>query len=93
MRPDFSASDLEPKLGSFRCNVVGSHCLSSENKDVSDSTCPGLTGSTVKCIRSQDGNWFTLQEFELKGGYKTCNWRNCVRCDGKTLKFLMKVLQ
>ncbi|XP_045431567.1 uncharacterized protein LOC118709344 [Pipistrellus kuhlii] len=47
-------------------------------------------GSMMKCIRSQDGNWFTLHEFELKGGYETCNWKNNVRCYEKTLKWLME---
>ncbi|XP_070278460.1 nuclear body protein SP140-like protein isoform X2 [Myotis yumanensis] len=47
-------------------------------------------GSTVKCIRSQDGNWFTLQEFELKGGVKNANWKTSVRCNGRTLKWLME---
>ncbi|XP_036175402.1 nuclear body protein SP140-like protein isoform X4 [Myotis myotis] len=46
--------------------------------------------STVKCIRSQDGNWFTLQEFELKGGVKNANWKTSVRCNGRTLKWLME---
>ncbi|ELK32579.1 Nuclear autoantigen Sp-100 [Myotis davidii] len=49
------------------------------------------TGSTVKCIRSQDGNWFTLQEFELKGGVKNANWKTSVRCNGRTLKWLMEL--
>ncbi|XP_059559439.1 nuclear body protein SP140-like protein isoform X9 [Myotis daubentonii] len=47
-------------------------------------------GSTVKCIRSRDGNWFTLQEFELKGGVKNANWKTSVRCNGRTLKWLME---
>ncbi|XP_054579274.1 nuclear body protein SP140-like isoform X1 [Eptesicus fuscus] len=47
-------------------------------------------GSMVKCIRSQDGNWFTLHEFELKAGYKSCNWKNSMRCDRRTLKWLME---
>ncbi|XP_053519294.1 nuclear body protein SP140-like protein isoform X2 [Artibeus jamaicensis] len=48
-------------------------------------------GSTVKCIKTEDGRWFTLQEFEAAGGYKSSsNWKNTVRCGGKTLKRLME---
>ncbi|XP_045708172.1 nuclear body protein SP140-like protein, partial [Phyllostomus hastatus] len=48
-------------------------------------------GSTVKCIKTEDGNWFTPQEFEAAGNYKSSrNWKNTVRCGGKTLKRLME---
>ncbi|XP_036991395.2 nuclear body protein SP140-like protein isoform X2 [Artibeus jamaicensis] len=48
-------------------------------------------GSTVKCIETEDGRWFTPQEFEAAGGYKSSsNWKNTVRCGGKTLKRLME---
>ncbi|KAM5325245.1 nuclear body protein SP140-like protein isoform 2-T2 [Glossophaga mutica] len=48
-------------------------------------------GSTVKCIQTQDGNWFTPQEFEAAGGYKSSsNWKSTVRCGRKTLKRLMQ---
>ncbi|XP_036885227.1 nuclear body protein SP140-like protein isoform X3 [Sturnira hondurensis] len=48
-------------------------------------------GSTVKCIKTEDGRWFTPQEFEAAGGYKSSsNWKNTVRCGGITLKRLME---
>ncbi|KAF6116289.1 hypothetical protein HJG60_017938 [Phyllostomus discolor] len=48
-------------------------------------------GSTVKCIKTEDGKWFTPQEFEAAGNYKSSrNWKNTVRCGGKTLKRLME---
>ncbi|XP_035880901.1 nuclear body protein SP140-like protein [Phyllostomus discolor] len=48
-------------------------------------------GSTVKCIKTEDGNWFTPQEFEAAGNYKSSrNWKNTVRCGGETLKRLME---
>ncbi|XP_053775147.1 nuclear body protein SP140-like protein isoform X2 [Desmodus rotundus] len=48
-------------------------------------------GSTAKCIKTDDGNWFSPQEFEAAGGYKSSrNWKTNVRCGGKTLKRLME---
>ncbi|XP_036885231.1 nuclear body protein SP140-like protein isoform X7 [Sturnira hondurensis] len=48
-------------------------------------------GSMVKCIKTEDGRWFTPQEFEAAGGYKSSsNWKNTVRCGGITLKRLME---
>ncbi|XP_045693662.1 nuclear autoantigen Sp-100-like [Phyllostomus hastatus] len=48
-------------------------------------------GSTVKCIKTEDGNWFTPQEFEAAGNYKTFKkleehcalwWENPKTADG-----------
>ena len=86
--------DPEPKLGDFRPRVVGGQCLGSEDKEVPGSTCPAPAGSTAKCIKTDDGNWLTLQEFQAAGGYKSSrNWKTNVRCGGKTLKRLMEVFQ
>ncbi|KAK1336719.1 hypothetical protein QTO34_002754 [Cnephaeus nilssonii] len=80
---DFGAEILPVTCGEITGMLI-------KRKFERDSTYPGLTGSMVKCIRSQDGNWFTLHEFELKGGYKSCNWKNSVRCNRRTLKWLME---
>ncbi|XP_045689692.1 nuclear body protein SP140-like protein, partial [Phyllostomus hastatus] len=47
-------------------------------------------GATRKCIRTEDGNWFTPREFEVRGGYQACNWKTSLTCSGKTLKKLIK---
>ncbi|XP_053519173.1 nuclear body protein SP140-like protein isoform X5 [Artibeus jamaicensis] len=49
-------------------------------------------GATRKCIRTEDGNWFTPREFEVRAGYeKANNWRNSLTCGGKTLKLLIEL--
>ena len=55
---------------------------------------PDLTGATRKCIRTEDGNWFTPREFEVRGGKdKASNWKTSLTCGGKTLKQLIEVFQ
>ncbi|KAM5325259.1 nuclear body protein SP140-like protein isoform 2-T2 [Glossophaga mutica] len=49
-------------------------------------------GATRKCIRTEDGNWFTPREFEVRGGNeKANNWKTSLICGGKTLKRLMEL--
>ncbi|XP_045054113.2 nuclear body protein SP140-like protein isoform X2 [Desmodus rotundus] len=49
-------------------------------------------GATRKCIRTEDGNWFTPREFEVRGGKdKASNWKTSLTCGGKTLKQLIEL--
>nr|KAF6353989.1 SP140 nuclear body protein like [Pipistrellus kuhlii] len=48
-------------------------------------------GATVKCIRTEDGKWFTPKEFKVEGGYENSrDWKIRVYCGGKQLKWLME---
>uniref|UniRef100_A0A8C8UG45 Nuclear antigen Sp100 n=1 Tax=Peromyscus maniculatus bairdii TaxID=230844 RepID=A0A8C8UG45_PERMB len=64
-------------------------------------TCGSATGTLYKekyqqgihekSIQSETGQWFTLRQFEIKGGReKSKNWRQSIRCYGWTLKELIK---
>lgn len=51
-----------------------------------------LTGSSEKCIRNEEGVWFTPKEFEMEGKRtKTRKWKQTVLCRGKPLEELLKV--
>ncbi|XP_054197703.1 sp110 nuclear body protein isoform X6 [Homo sapiens] len=48
-------------------------------------------GSSVKCIRNEDGTWLTPNEFEVEGkGRNAKNWKRNIRCEGMTLGELLK---
>uniref|UniRef100_G1MDN2 SP110 nuclear body protein n=1 Tax=Ailuropoda melanoleuca TaxID=9646 RepID=G1MDN2_AILME len=48
-------------------------------------------GSSEKCIRNEEGVWFTPKEFEIEGKRtKTRKWKQTVLCRGKTLEELLK---
>uniref|UniRef100_A0A8D0U7Y8 Nuclear body protein SP140-like protein n=1 Tax=Sus scrofa TaxID=9823 RepID=A0A8D0U7Y8_PIG len=48
-------------------------------------------GIWQKCIKSKNGKWFTLKEFEAEGKHDASkNWKMSVRCGGWPLKTLIE---
>uniref|UniRef100_A0A4X1TL04 Nuclear body protein SP140-like protein n=1 Tax=Sus scrofa TaxID=9823 RepID=A0A4X1TL04_PIG len=48
-------------------------------------------GIWQKCIKSKNGKWFTLKEFEAEGKHDASkNWKMSVRCGGWPLKILIE---
>ena len=56
------------------------------------SVCLGLTGTYKKSIRSDNEEWFTPREFEIRGDLeRSKNWKKSIRCYEWTLKELIEV--
>ncbi|XP_045414983.1 nuclear autoantigen Sp-100-like isoform X2 [Lemur catta] len=48
-------------------------------------------GTSEKCIKRDNGRWFTLKRFEIKGGYKNSSkWKQNIRCGGFPLQDLIE---
>uniref|UniRef100_A0A8C8XVS3 Nuclear body protein SP140-like protein n=1 Tax=Panthera leo TaxID=9689 RepID=A0A8C8XVS3_PANLE len=48
-------------------------------------------GVAQRCIKGEDGRWFTLREFEIEGNHgPSKNWKMSVRCGGFPLKQLIE---
>uniref|UniRef100_A0A452URA8 SP110 nuclear body protein n=1 Tax=Ursus maritimus TaxID=29073 RepID=A0A452URA8_URSMA len=90
-------------LGWIRCYFFGALTLCQAAKDILDhkKICRMtldlgmghlyLTGSSEKCIRNEEGVWFTPKEFEMEGKRtKTRKWKQTVLCRGKPLEELLK---
>ncbi|XP_039090437.1 nuclear body protein SP140-like protein isoform X3 [Hyaena hyaena] len=48
-------------------------------------------GTTKRCIKGEDGRWYTLRDFEIEGNHgPSKNWKMSVRCGGFPLKQLIE---